>query len=111
MLLPLENPTVEVASHVLQFLYLGNEGFRFPFAYYPTCEASPADLYHKFWEAAMILEANGFNVIYGCFDGGENNRSFVKMQIPDPWACCFTAYSLSSGEPFVFLMDSSVSES
>ena len=36
--------TIDVASHVLQFVFLGNNGFRFPFAHFPTKEADPASL-------------------------------------------------------------------
>jgi len=70
---------VQTATHVLQFVYLGNTGFRFPIVHYPTCEVDPSTLYIKFWETVGWLEMAGFSVIYGCCDGGQANRSFIQM--------------------------------
>lgn len=52
--------TIDVASHVLQFVFLGNNGFRFPFAHFPTKEADPASLYTNFWKAVGWLRGLGF---------------------------------------------------
>jgi hypothetical protein len=70
--------SIEVATHVLQFVFLGNNGFPFPFAHFPTKEADPASLYTNFWEAVGWLKRFGFTANYCCCDGGEANRSFVK---------------------------------
>ena len=71
--------TVDVATHILQFVYLGNNGIRFPFAHYPTTEVDPGCLYTNFWKAVGWPWMIGFQVNYCCKDGGEANRNFVKM--------------------------------
>ena len=70
--------TVDVATHVLQFVFLGNNGFRFLFARSPTTEDDPS-LYTNFWKAAGWLRMIGFRVNYCCMDSGEANRGFIKM--------------------------------
>ena len=101
---------VEVATHVLQFVFLGNNGFRFPFAHFPTTEADPASLYTNFWKAVGWLRMVGFQVNYCCMDGGEANRSFVKMhfQGKDPEEEKFTTINPYTRTPMVFLLDPSV---
>ena len=73
----------ELASHVLQFVFLGNTGFRFPFAHWPTKEVDPSTLYIIFWKAVFWLLKAGFKVRYCCCDGGEANRSFIKLHFKD----------------------------
>ena len=70
---------VEVATHVLQFVFLGNNGFRFLFVHFPTKEAEPASLYTNFWKAVGWLRMFGFQTNYGCCDGREAIRSLIKM--------------------------------
>ena len=104
--------TVDVATHVLQFVYLGNNGFRFPFAHYPTTEVDPGSLYTNFWKAVGWLRMIGFQVNYCCMDGGEANRSFIKMhfQGKDPEEEKFTTINPYTRKPMVFLLDPSVSK-
>ena len=52
----------KLASHVLQMIFLGDTGFRFPFAHFPTTEATASDLYVVFWEAVLNLHKWGFQV-------------------------------------------------
>ena len=40
----------QMASHILQFIFVGCEGFYFPVAYYPTGKYIGMPLYfHSFW--------------------------------------------------------------
>ena len=73
-----------LATHVLQFIFLGHTGFRFPFAFFPTKEASAASLYVNVWKAISIIEEWGFTTEYVCMDGGKTNRSFLKMHFENP---------------------------
>lgn len=59
---------------MLQFIFLGNTGFRFPFAHCPTKEADAATLYDLFWNAVLWILKAGIVVTYCCCDGGEANR-------------------------------------
>ena len=73
-----------MASHVLQLIFLGHTGFRFPFCYFPTNEANSASIYVNVWKAIGKLEEWGFKTEYVCMDGGSTNRSFLKMHFDDP---------------------------
>ena len=55
---------LNLASHVLQMVFLGDSNFRFPFAHFPTHEANASDIYVLFWEAVMNLQKWGFKVNY-----------------------------------------------
>ena len=70
---------VQLADHVLQFLFHGLTGFRMPFACYPTNQANCCDLYLNVWDAVSGLKDWGFTIAYICLDGSSNNRSFIKM--------------------------------
>lgn len=52
---------VQTATQVLQVVYLGNTGFCFPVANYPTREVDPSTLYLKFWEMEMGNKSNRGN--------------------------------------------------
>ena len=52
-----------LASHVLQFVFLGNNGFRWPFAHFATKEAQAPELYLMFMDAVDKLQEWGFQVI------------------------------------------------
>jgi len=73
-----EKEKVQLASHVLQFVFLGHPGFRFPLAHWPTKEVDPATLYIHFWKSVYRLLQGGFSVHYCCCDGESANRSFIK---------------------------------
>jgi len=95
---------VQTGTHVLQFVYLGNTGFRFPIVHYPTREVDPSTLYIKFWETVGWLEMAGFSVIYGCCDGGQANRSFIQMHFKGKDAVKekYTTTNIHTGQPLVF---------
>ncbi|XP_070562107.1 uncharacterized protein [Ptychodera flava] len=69
----------QLATHVLQLVYLAGNGFRFPIAHYPTKEATALQLTNIFWKAVSVLSSWGFQVQYACMDGSSSNRSFIKM--------------------------------
>jgi len=51
-----------LASHVLQMIFLGDTNFHFPFAHFPTHEANASDIYVLYWDAVINLQKWGFKV-------------------------------------------------
>ena len=45
----------ELATQVLQFIYLSDCGFRFPIAQFPSGSCTPSDLYFIFWEGVRKM--------------------------------------------------------
>ena len=74
---------IQLASHVLQFVYLGYDGFRFPFAYYPTTGANAPEMYIVMWDAISKLITYEFTIDYVSFDGASNNRTLQMMHFED----------------------------
>ncbi|XP_070548616.1 uncharacterized protein [Ptychodera flava] len=99
--------TTVTATHVLQMVFLGNTGFRFPIAHWPTREVDPATLYTQFWNSVKWLRKGGFHVTFCCLDGGQANRSFVQLHFKgkDPVREKFTTLNLYTHEPMIFYMD------
>ena len=89
-----------VAKQVLQLSFMGNTGFRFPFAHFPTENTSPGSL--------MFILCH--LVFYCCLDGSECNRSFIKLHFKDvdPVAKHFTTVNPHTRKNFVFIMDPEV---
>jgi hypothetical protein len=50
----------QMASHVLQFLYLGFNRFWFPIAHFPTTQVKTSELHFLFWESIKMLNMYGF---------------------------------------------------
>lgn len=73
----------KLANHVLQYMFHGLTGFRWPFANYPTTQAAPADIFLSTWKCVDSLYEWGFKPIYCCMDGSSNNRAFLKMHFPE----------------------------
>lgn len=69
----------KLAHHVLQLVFLGNSGFRFPFAHFPVTTTSAPELFLIFWKAIKMLNIYGFTVRYVSLDGAQSNRDFMKM--------------------------------
>lgn len=44
-----------LATHVLQLVFLGSTGFRFPFAHFATDRASGHELYLLMWQCVNML--------------------------------------------------------
>ena len=70
---------LRVATHVLQFLFLSYDGFRFPFAYFPSTGANVSELYLTMWEAIAKLATYDFTIDYVCLDGASNNRALQML--------------------------------
>ena len=73
----------KLADHVLQYVFHGITGFRWPFSNYPNCQAAPADIFVSTWKCVDALYEWGFKPIYYCMDGSSNNRAFLKMHFPE----------------------------
>ena len=71
----------EVATHVLQIVFLGVTGFRFPVAHFLTDGAQIGELQSTFWLAVDKLSMYEFRVVYTCMDGAQSNRSFMKANV------------------------------
>ena len=61
--------TVSVATHLLQFIFLGDGGFRFPVAHFPTAQCPASVLYN--------YEVLGRGVT------SEKGRIYVRLFLPE----------------------------
>ena len=59
-----------LATHVLQFVFIGNTGFRWPVAYYPSTEAHASELLDLVWAVIDALSSYGFKVSYFVTENG-----------------------------------------
>ncbi|XP_070556446.1 uncharacterized protein [Ptychodera flava] len=102
------NLEVVTATHVLQFVFVGDGGFRYPVAHFPTRECPPTTLYRLFLEGVQILLKGGFHVYWSCCDGGESNRGFINLHFKEKSARQhqFTTRNMMTGGKMIFLMDS-----
>ena len=101
-----------MASHILQFTFVGCEGFEFPVAYYPTAQVDPVTLFHTYWAVVKNLQKMMFYVNLAICDGAQANRAFIALHFEgeeDIIASMFTTMNPYSGEPHSFMMDPSVS--
>ncbi|KAK3746723.1 hypothetical protein QZH41_018762, partial [Actinostola sp. cb2023] len=98
----------ELASHVLQIIFLSDSGFRFPVAQFPSHDCTPSDLYDIFWKGVLMMKENNFTIYWCILDGAECNRKFIQIHFPDndPLPHKFVAFNMYSGGPMVFMMDS-----
>ena len=69
----------KLASHVLQIIFIGYTGFRFPVAHFPTDCVTASELQIIMWNTISELQNWGFTVDYILQDGGEQNRDFIAM--------------------------------
>lgn len=74
---------VKLATHVLQFSFLGFTGFRFPLFHYPSLQATASELYLLIWKIIQTLNTFGFNVQYISTDGAATNRDLAKILLGD----------------------------
>jgi hypothetical protein len=65
---------IKLATHVLQFVFLGFTGFRFPLFHFPTEQASAPELYLLFWKIVNILSTFGFKIQYVSY------RHFIEYE-------------------------------
>lgn len=54
----------QIATHILQFIFLSDGGFRFPVAHFPTAQCPPSTLYFKFWVGALLMKQGGFSCCF-----------------------------------------------
>ena len=104
----IENSKPQLANHVLQYVFHGLTGFRFPVAHYPTRQANAVSLYTTFWDVVASLHTFGFHTIYSSMDGASTNRSFLKFHFPSSPI----DHHMSAENPYhslglVFIMDPS----
>lgn len=97
-----------LATHVLQLVFLGFTGFRFPFAHFPSHTASGHELYLLVWKSVNMLSTYGFTVQYISTDGAQSNRDLFKILIPNfdtsnPITCSFR--NIFSHIKLFFIMD------
>ncbi|XP_078384405.1 uncharacterized protein LOC144666868 isoform X1 [Oculina patagonica] len=97
----------ELATHVLQFIFVSDCGFRFPIAQFPSGDCTPSDLYFLFWEGVLKMLEIGFVVYWCVMDGADCNRQFVKIHFKDkdPVEDKFVTHNIYTGGPMVFIMD------
>jgi hypothetical protein len=74
---------LKLATYVLQFMFLSYDGFRFPFAFFPSVDANAPELNVSVWEAISKLIGYEFEVDYVCLDGAYNNRALQMMHFDD----------------------------
>ena len=100
---------VRMAKYVLQFVYLGFDGFRFPIAYFPSDGANAPELYLNIWNMISALGQYGFSIKYACFDGGSSKRAFQLMHFAnkeDAMEKNFTTLNpFSQNENITLIMD------
>ncbi|KAK3753776.1 hypothetical protein QZH41_014238 [Actinostola sp. cb2023] len=97
----------ELATQVLQFIYLSDCGFRCPIAQFPSGSCTPSDLYFIFWEGVRKMFEFNF-VIYWCIlDGADCNRQFIQIHFRQTSAVekHFVTYNIHTGNSMVFIMD------
>lgn len=76
------NNTQTMATHVLQIIFLGITGFRFPIAHFPVTEATASEIHCMFHRAVHYLSTWGFHVKYVNMDGASANRVFMHLNLP-----------------------------
>ncbi len=57
-----------MATHLLQFIFLSDGGFRFPVADFPTAQCPTSVLYMKFWEGVLQMRKAGFMYVLALFE-------------------------------------------
>lgn len=98
----------KLANHVMQYIFHGITGFRWPFANYPTAQVAPADIFIMTWKCIDALYEWGFKPVYCCMDGSSNNRAFLKMHFPetDPLSTRMVAtHYKNPSRKMIFIMD------
>ncbi|KXJ22079.1 hypothetical protein AC249_AIPGENE3500 [Exaiptasia diaphana] len=97
----------EIATHVLQFIFLSDGGFRFPIAQWPSASCSPTDLYHNFWDGVLKMLQYGFSIYWCILDGADCNRQFIQLHFKgkdDYIVKKFTIMNIFTGDPMIFIM-------
>ncbi len=67
----------QLAAHVLQYLYVGYNGFQWPVSYYDTTGAKGHELYSTTIDTLYELDVNDFCADVVMLDGASINRSLA----------------------------------
>ena len=97
-----------LATHVLQLLFLGFGGFRFPIAHFPCTQATATDLHVIIWSAIEMLSSYGFPVLYVSMDGAITTRQMMHIQFPSPSSSSnpyIASNPIPGQHPIAFIMD------
>ena len=70
---------VNLATCILQFVYLAINWFRFPIAYIVNNGITAGEIVSLFWHLVNTMKTYWFNVSYVCMDGAAINRAFLNM--------------------------------
>lgn len=73
----------KVGTHVLQIIFIGLTGFRFPLCHFVTDQIQAPELYTIFCDAVDLIERYGFQILYTCMDGAQCNRTFMHINMHD----------------------------
>ena len=86
----------KLATHVLQVIFQGFTGFRWPVAFFASSTAKAHELFINFWEAVDKVHDYGFEVDFVILDGASTNRAFMKMHLQGKLGpeCSFTTHDL-----------------
>lgn len=72
-----------LTTHILQFVFLGSTGFRFPFHRSVTNIAPGHELYLSIWQSGNMLINVGFKIRYITTDGAQTNKDLLKLLLPE----------------------------
>lgn len=94
-----------LGTHVLQFVFLGVGGFRFPFAHFISTQVQAPEINSLFWEAVDNLQMFGFTTVFTCMDGAQCNRSFLHINLGKESDTMCAKNPCNFEEPVIFMMD------
>ncbi|XP_068759562.1 uncharacterized protein [Montipora capricornis] len=98
-----------LASNVLQFIFLGDNGFRFPIVQFPSSGCTASSLFFIFWEGVRKMLETGFKVYYCILDGAEVNQQFIKLHFLDDNEAVqrhFTCHNIFNDPKTIFIISS-----
>ena len=96
---------LQMASHYLQYMYVGFNGFRWPVAHYGTMSMAIQSFF-TFWPLLDVLHSAGFDVHRVLMDGSNNNHQFSRlhMKAHNARACKYSVLNLHSANSHVSLI-------
>ena len=71
---------VSLASQVLQFVFLGDGGFRFPVAQFPSGGCTASSLFFIFWEGVRKMMETGFSWVYNNYIINTENSLYCVQE-------------------------------
>ena len=74
---------ITLATHALQYMFVGYAGFRWPIAFYSSNNANPHSIYFTFWEVVNAIREYDFVVDYVMLDGSAMNHAFTNLMFPE----------------------------